>query len=63
MWANISNDLDDPTLKDAGPKAMDHLRSITEQLILPEQMHKEYGGVKQGGQQKFYCQQGPRQQK
>jgi hypothetical protein len=34
MWAIISNDLDDPTLKEVGPKAMDHLRFITEQFYL-----------------------------
>jgi hypothetical protein len=37
-WANIGEELDDPSLKEAGPKAMDHSRSVTERFYLSTRM-------------------------
>jgi len=34
MWSNICKDVDDPTIKEAGPKAMNHSRAVTEWFYL-----------------------------
>jgi hypothetical protein len=37
-WANMGEELEDPSLRDYGPKSLDHSRVVTEKFYLNKRM-------------------------